>query len=246
MSVSGRSDKSNYYLAGGYLDNNGIIRNTNVRQYDFRANFDHRTPSSSRSARRPPSEPQEPDDAGHRAGRHANATRATSMIRQILGSKPDVTTSGEDLGDVRGLQGHRPLAEQLRGRQRRVPSQRKPYADIRLTKWLFKTTFGTDYRNKNCTRFYGQYLDNGLNGRADSLGTGGFPLQRGQHVQHQQELQGRPPHRRRAGHLGQQRRKPQLDDQRAGLPRLPGPRIPLRRDQQRQTQVLDIPRTQAR
>ena len=66
------------------------------------------------------------------------------------------------------------------------------------------------------------------------LGTGGFPLQRGQHVQHQQELQGRPPHRRRAGHIGQQRRKPQLDDQRAGLPRLPGPRIPLRRDQQRQ------------
>ena len=42
VSVSGRSDKSNYYLAGGYLDNNGIIRNTNVRQYDFRANFDHR------------------------------------------------------------------------------------------------------------------------------------------------------------------------------------------------------------
>ena len=42
ISVSGRSDKTNYYFAGGYLRNTGIIKNSNGSQYDFRANIDHR------------------------------------------------------------------------------------------------------------------------------------------------------------------------------------------------------------
>ena len=200
VSVSGRSDKSNYYLAGGYLDNNGIIRNTNVRQYDFRANFDHRIAKFIKvGTKTTVSNRKNQMTQGTEPGGTQNATRATSMIRQMLGSKPYVTTSGEDLGDEEDYKG----------------------TDL----WLNSYEDGSDEFRLSGSR---SERPRGI------LGTGGFPLQCGQHVQHQQELQGRPPHRRRAGHLGQQRRKPQLDDQRAGLPRLPGPRIPLRRDQQRQ------------
>lgn len=168
VSVSGRSDKSNYYFAGGYLHNNGIIRNTNVRQYDFRANFDHRiadfikvgTKSTVSSRRNLMTQGTEP-------GGTQNATRATSMIRQMLGSKPYVSTSTEDLGDEDDYKGTDLWLNNYEDNSDEFRLNGSLYADIRLTGWLsFKTTFGVDYRNKNRTRFYGQYLDNGLNGRA--------------------------------------------------------------------------------
>ena len=168
VSVSGRSDKSNYYLAGGYLDNNGIIRNTNVRQYDFRANFDHRIAKFVKvGTKTTVSNRKNQMTQGTEPGGTQNATRATSMIRQMLGSKPYVTTSGEDLGDEEDYKGTDLWLNSYEDGSDEFRLSGSLYADIRLTKWLsFKTTFGTDYRNKNRTRFYGQYLDNGLNGRA--------------------------------------------------------------------------------
>ena len=100
ISVSGRSDKTNYYFAGGYLRNNGIIKNTNVSQYDFRANIDHRitkflkvgTKTTVASRRNLMTQGTEP-------GGTQNATRATSMIRQMLGSKPYVSSIDGDMSD---------------------------------------------------------------------------------------------------------------------------------------------------
>ncbi|WP_121354429.1 SusC/RagA family TonB-linked outer membrane protein [Flavisolibacter nicotianae] len=40
VSVSGGSEKSRYYVSGSYFYNQGIIRNTDFRRYNFRANFD--------------------------------------------------------------------------------------------------------------------------------------------------------------------------------------------------------------
>lgn len=168
VSVSGRTDKSNYYLAGGYTRNNGIIRNTSVRQYDFRVNYDHRiakfikvgTKSTVSSRKNLMTQGTEP-------GGTQNATRATSMIRQMLGSKPFVSTSDEDLADEENYHGTDLWLNNYEDTSDEFRLSGSLYADIRLTKWLsFKTTFGADYRNKNRTRFYGQYLDNGLNGRA--------------------------------------------------------------------------------
>ena len=168
VSVSGRSDKSINYLAGGYLDNNGIIRNTNVRQYDFRANFDHRIAKFIKvGTKTTVSNRKNQMTQGTEPGGTQNATRATSMIRQMLGSKPYVTTSGEDLGDEEDYKGTDLWLNSYEDGSDEFRLSGSLYADIRLTKWLsFKTTFGTDYRNKNRTRFYGQYLDKGLNGRA--------------------------------------------------------------------------------
>ena len=170
VSVSGRSDKSNYYLAGGYLHNNGIIRSTNVQQYDFRVNYDHRiakflkvgtktTVSNRRNLMTQGTEP----------GGTQNATRATSMIRQMLGSKPYVSPSGndEDLDDEENFRGTDLWLNNYEDNSDEFRLNGNIFADFRFTDWLsFKTTFGADYRNKNRTRFYGQYLDNGLSGRA--------------------------------------------------------------------------------
>ena len=39
ISVSGGTDKTKYYVSGSYLDNGGIIKNTNFRRYGFKINL---------------------------------------------------------------------------------------------------------------------------------------------------------------------------------------------------------------
>ena len=39
FSIAGKSDKTNYYVAGGYQNNNGIVKKTGVEQGDFRVNL---------------------------------------------------------------------------------------------------------------------------------------------------------------------------------------------------------------
>ncbi len=168
VSVSGRSDKSNYYLAGGYTRNNGIIRSTSVRQYDFRVNYDHRVAKFIKvGTKTTVSNRKNLMTQGTEPGGTQNATRATSMIRQMLGSKPFVSPSTSDFDDEDNYHGTDLWLNNYEDNSDEFRLNGSLYADIKLTKWLsFKTTFGADYRNKNRTRFYGQYLDNGLNGRA--------------------------------------------------------------------------------
>ena len=40
ISLSGKSNKTSYYLAGGYMNNQGIVRKTGIQQADFRINLD--------------------------------------------------------------------------------------------------------------------------------------------------------------------------------------------------------------
>lgn len=168
VSVSGRDDRSDYYFAGGYLDNNGIVRSTNVRQYDFRANFDRRVTGFIKiGTKTTVSDRTNRMTQGTEPGGTQNATRATSMIRQMLGSKPYVSAPGDDPGDEDDYKGTDLWLNNYDDSSDEFRLSGSLYADIRFTPWLsFKTTFGADYRNKNRVRFYGQYLDNGLNGRA--------------------------------------------------------------------------------
>ena len=39
MSISGGSEKSNYYISGNYFDQNGIIEKTNFKRYSLRVNL---------------------------------------------------------------------------------------------------------------------------------------------------------------------------------------------------------------
>jgi len=39
LTASGASDKVNYYMAAGYMDNEGVVKTTGVEQYDFRTNI---------------------------------------------------------------------------------------------------------------------------------------------------------------------------------------------------------------
>ena len=42
LSASGGGEKYNYFIAGGYISNDGIIRNTGLEQFDLRANYKYK------------------------------------------------------------------------------------------------------------------------------------------------------------------------------------------------------------
>lgn len=41
LTISGGSDRTQFYLSGGYYDQNGIIKNTNYHRYNLRSNLNH-------------------------------------------------------------------------------------------------------------------------------------------------------------------------------------------------------------
>lgn len=168
LTVSGRGDKSRYYIAGGYLDNQGILKKTNVQQGDIRMNFDLdvtnflRIGTKFTFTKRANNMTQ-----GTEPGGTQNATRATNMMRQMLGSKPYIITDlaeSYDDEEIRGtdiwLQNYDDISKEHR-------INAVVYADIKFTKEIsFRTTAGADFRDKTRTRWYGNYIDNARNGRA--------------------------------------------------------------------------------
>ncbi len=168
LTVSGRTDKTRYYIAGGYLDNQGILKNTNVQQGDVRMNFDVDISSLiSIGTKFTYSNRINNMTQGTEPGGTQNATRATNMMRQMLGSKPylfnEFAESFDD-DEIRGteiwLQNYDDISKENR-------INTVAYANLNIAKGVsFRTTAGMDFRDKTRTRWYGMYIDNARNGRA--------------------------------------------------------------------------------
>jgi TonB-linked SusC/RagA family outer membrane protein len=94
---SGRNEKSNYYLAFGYLDNNGVIPTTGVKQGDIRFNLTQDvTPALRISTKtnllyRRNSMTQSTEQMG---------SSGNSIIRQILSKEPILDTLGPALTNI--------------------------------------------------------------------------------------------------------------------------------------------------
>ncbi len=168
LTISGKGkNNANYYIAAGFMNNQGLLQNTDVTQGDLRVNYDQglgkyvKIGTKLTLTNRVNNMTQ-----GTEPGGTQNATRATNMMRQMLGSKPYQLNDGAidyDDDELKGtdiwLQNYEDLSKEYR-------INALAYADVSIAKWLkFKSTFGMDYRNKARTRWYGPGLDNGLNCR---------------------------------------------------------------------------------
>lgn len=169
VSVSGRSKGSNYYIAAGYLNDKGILKNTDVSQGDLRVNYDLTlNPKVKVGTKTTLTNRVNNMTQGTEPGGTQNATRATNMMRQMLGSKPYVTNynnAGDEIDDetVKGtdiwLRNYEDLSKEYR-------INATVYADLKPKEWLsFKSSFGADYRNKTRQRWYGEHIDQARNGR---------------------------------------------------------------------------------
>ncbi|MGN1232152.1 MAG: SusC/RagA family TonB-linked outer membrane protein [Candidatus Cryptobacteroides sp.] len=167
VTVSGKTKSTNYYIAAGYLNNQGILKNTDVTQEDLRINLDQKIGDyvkvgiKSSLTQRVNNMTQ-----GTEPGGTQNATRATNMLRQMLGSKPYLVSPDAASYEDDAMKGTDIWLNNYDDKSMEHRINVAAYLDIAFTKWLsFKTTFGTDYRYKERTRWYGEYIDNARNGR---------------------------------------------------------------------------------
>ena len=100
LSVNGGNDKANYYVAGGYLDNKGIIRNTGLSQADLRVNYQYKI-SSNLSMKGTFSMMRRVNDMT--TGTDGQGNQRTSLTRHAILAKPFADVDPEDDDDT-GLQ----------------------------------------------------------------------------------------------------------------------------------------------
>ena len=100
LSVSGGNDKANYFVAGGYLDNDGIIRNTGLSQADLRVNYKYKL-SKNMSLKGTFSLVRRINDMT--AGTDGLGNSTTSLTRHAILAKPFTDVNPDDENDT-GLQ----------------------------------------------------------------------------------------------------------------------------------------------
>lgn len=166
ISISGKSDQTTYYIAGGFLDNNGIVKKTNVKQMDFRINLDQNlgryikigTKTSFSNTINNMTQGTEP-----------NGNYNTSMMKQILSSPPFLSQTNINAATDDVIEGPRVWLNEYEDRSQQYRIIPLIYADFQITKWLdFKSTIGADYIRKLRARSYGVDLYAGAmtNGKA--------------------------------------------------------------------------------
>lgn len=100
LSVNGGNDKANYYVAGGYLDNKGIIRNTGLSQADMRVNYKYKL-NHNLSMKGTFSLTRRVNDMT--TGTDGQGNQRTSLTRHAILAKPFADVDPEDDNDT-GLQ----------------------------------------------------------------------------------------------------------------------------------------------
>jgi TonB-linked SusC/RagA family outer membrane protein len=100
LSVNGGNDKANYYVAGGYLDNKGIIRNTGLSQADLRVNYKYKL-NKNLSLKGTFSMMRRVNDMT--TGTDGQGNQRTSLTRHAILAKPFADVDPEDDNDT-GLQ----------------------------------------------------------------------------------------------------------------------------------------------
>lgn len=167
LSISGKTKSSNYYVALGYLDNQGILKNTGVSQGDLRVNLDQKIGQFVKvGIKSSLTQRVNMMTQGTEPGGTQNASRATNMLRQMLGSKPYVMTEESPDYDEESLRGTDIWLENYDDIAHEYRANIAAYVDVAFTSYFsFKSTFGVDYRYKERERWYGEKIDNAKNGR---------------------------------------------------------------------------------
>jgi TonB-linked SusC/RagA family outer membrane protein len=165
LSVNGGNDKANYYVAGGYLDNKGIIRNTGLTQADLRVNYKYKL-SKALSLKGTFSLMRRVNDMT--TGTDGQGNQRTSLTRHAILAKPFADVDPEDDNDT-GLQlkptnwltDYEDLSEEYR-------TMASVAFDYRIVKGLTFHLMGSyDIRDKNRSRWYstGVYTGMKVNGQ---------------------------------------------------------------------------------
>jgi len=171
--VSGVKDQTNYLIAGGFFNNNGIVKQTNVKQADFRINLDQKLGKNIKIGTK---STFTYTTNNMTQGTDPNGDYNSSMIRSMLNSRPYKThapvTEDPELTDEYAAYEYPDMwLTQYEDRSEEYRVTPSLFAEIKFTSWLsFRSTAGLDFRNKSRGRSYGKGIKRGK----DAIGQAGL------------------------------------------------------------------------
>ncbi len=165
MSVSGKNDNTNYYISGGFMDNEGIVKGTQVQQADIRLNIDHALTKYIKFGTKSAFTYSKNTMV---QGSDTRGNSNSGLIRQALSFKPFDPTIGDitddELLDEEGNPVSDPRAwfTDYDDTSREYRALSSMYLNVNILKWLsMRSTVGIDYRDKNREIFFGTDLFQG-------------------------------------------------------------------------------------
>lgn len=165
-SVSGKSNKTNYYVALGYANNNGIIKQTNISKYDFRINLNQ---DISKKISLKTNTFFNSSSTAMTSGTDKLANARTSIIRHMISYKP-LKGNDPDLGYYdEDLTGPDVWFSDYDDDSKENMFNTNITLDVKPAKWLtLRAKGGLVYRTKTRAIWYGTALFNGAqsNGKA--------------------------------------------------------------------------------
>ncbi len=159
LSFSGRNDRSNYYLAFGYLDNNGIIPTTGVKQGDVRFNLTQDVTSNLRFSTK--------TNLLYRRNSMTQSTEqmgssSQSIVRQILSKEPLLDTPGATINIDEEIEGPRVWLKEYDDITKEFRALQSLSLEYKLSKaFTLRALGGGDMRFKDRHRWFGKDLSQG-------------------------------------------------------------------------------------
>ena len=166
ISVAGKSDKTTYYIAGGYLDNQGIVANTSYSQSDVRLNLEQKI---SRYVTVGTRSSFMYTTTNMVQGSDTRAASNSGLIKQMLTYRPWISPTGvndidPNLPYDETQVGPRAWRDDFNDYAKDYRTLISLYANVKILPWLSsRTTFGMDYRDKTRQQWWGLSLFQGSN-----------------------------------------------------------------------------------
>ena len=159
LNVSGKSDKTTYYLAGGIMDNQGVVKSTSYLQADLRVNLEQILSRSVTIGTRS-SFMYTKNRMTQGSDRYSN--NQSGLIRQMTTYRPYMSTIGNsddiDIGEE-GNTGPQAWIDDYSDFSNDYRIISSLYLNVKLCKWLsMKTSLGLDFRDKSRQQWWGMQL----------------------------------------------------------------------------------------
>lgn len=164
LSISGKSNNTNYYVSGGFMNNTGIVKGTGVNQADFRVNINQIINNSINIGSNTSFTYL---NTQMTTGSDTRASASSGLIRAMLIYRPYVTPTQLTVINGDELLSDNTLPTSWLNDYKDFSTEYRMltsvFVNVKFKKWLsMKTTLGFDYRSKARQQWWGTQTYQGL------------------------------------------------------------------------------------
>lgn len=163
LNISGKTDNTNYYISGGYTNNNGVITGTGVKQADFRMNINQTLSENVSIGSNTSFNYQK---TSMTTGSDTRSSANSGMIRSMLVFRPYMTSAQAiQLNEDSYSDNTLPTAWLTNFSDASIEYRvlSSLFVNIKINKWLsMRTTGGLDFRSKSRKQWFGTQVYQGM------------------------------------------------------------------------------------